>query len=210
MDDLVPFLQLYGNVEFYIKVSADQSVVDREFGGGTMRNIVLVLVMGLAMSACTSAQAPANAAVELKHFPLDNLKGLRATTGASFDPKISADGKGSLRVDAKEPTVVPLFEVTDVAVENATLIYQASLQSENLDGKAFLEMWVRLPGKGEFFSRGLDRPITGTMSWMTVATPFFLQTGQKPDLIRLNLVIQGKGRVWIDDVRLMRQPLPSR
>jgi hypothetical protein len=41
------------------------------------------------------------------------------------------------------------------------------LQSENLDGKAFVEMWVRIPGKGEFFSRELDRPITGTMSWMT-------------------------------------------
>ena len=101
-------------------------------------------------------------------------------------------------------------EVTDVGVEHATLIYQASLQSANLDGKAFLEMWVRIPGKGEFFSRGLDRPITGTMSWMTVATPFLLQAGQKPDLIRLNLVVQGKGRVWIDVVHLMREPLPHR
>ena len=175
-----------------------------------MKNSLLALVIVLAMSACTSGPAPKTAAVELKHFPLDGVEGVRATTGTSFDPKISADGKGSLRVDAKEPTTVPLFEVSDVGVENATLIYQASLQSENLDGKAFLEMWVRIPGKGEFFSRGLDRPITGTMSWMTVATPFFLQSGQKPDLIRLNLVVQGKGRVWIDDVHLMREPLPSR
>ena len=174
-----------------------------------MKNILLALLIGLAMSACASGQAP-TAAVELKHFPLDSLEGVRATTGASFDPKISADGKGSLRVDAKEPITVPLFEVTDVSVENATLIYQARLQSESLDGKAFLEIWVRIPGKGEFFSRGLDRPITGTMSWMTVATPFLLQAGQKPDLIRLNLVVQGKGRVWIDDVHLMREPLPHR
>ena len=70
-------------------------------------------------------------------------------------------------------------------------------------------MWVRIPGKGEFFSRGLDRPTTGTMSWMTAITPFFL-AGQKPDLIRLNLVVQGKGPVWIDDVHLLRQPLPGR
>jgi hypothetical protein len=46
------------------------------------------------------------------------------------------------------------------------------------------------------------------MSWMTVATPFFLQAGQKPDLIRLNLAVNGTGKVWIDDIRLMRQPLP--
>jgi hypothetical protein len=48
------------------------------------------------------------------------------------------------------------------------------------------------------------------MSWMTAVIPFFLQAGQKPDLIRRNLVVQGKGRVWIDDVRLMRQPLSGR
>ncbi len=175
-----------------------------------MNNSLLALVIGLAMSGCTSGQAPTKMAVELKHFPLDSLEGIRAKSGVSFDAKTSADGKGSLRIDAKEPMTVPLLEVTDVVVENATLIYQASLQSENLDGKAFLEMWVRIPGKGEFFSRGLDRPITGTMTWMTVATPFFLQAGQKPDLIRLNLVVQGKGRVWADDVHLIREPLPSR
>ncbi len=44
---------------------------------------------------------------------------------------------------------------------------------------------------------------------MEVATPFLLQQGQKPDLIRLNLVVKGKGRVWIDDVRLLRRPLPG-
>ena len=170
----------------------------------------LALVVVLTMSACASSgQAPASP-VEVKHFPLDSLEGVRATTGVSIDPKISTDGKGSLLVDANQPMTVPLFEVTDVSIENVTLLYQASLQTQSLDGKAFLEMWVRIPGKGEFFSRGLDRPVTGTMSWMTSVTPFFLKAGQKPDLIRLNLVVQGKGRVWIDDVRLMRQPLPGR
>ena len=115
-----------------------------------------------------------------------------------------------MRIDASQPLTVPLFEVSDLSIENAALIYQASLQSQNLDGKAYLEMWLRFPGKGEFFSRGLDRPITGTMSWMTSTIPFFLQAGQKPDLIRLNLVVAGKGRVWIDDVRLLRQPLSTR
>jgi hypothetical protein len=173
-----------------------------------MKTFLALLV--LAMCACTSSGQASGTPVELKRFPLDGLEGVRATTGVSFDPKISTDGKGSLRVDANQVMTVPLFEVTDVSIENATLLYQASLQTQSLDGRAFLEMWVRIPGKGEFFSRGLDRPVTGTMSWMTAVTPFFLQAGQKPDLIRLNLVVQGKGRVWIDDVHLMRQPLPGR
>src|SRR5207302_10358065 len=175
-----------------------------------MKKRSLALVVSLALSACTSSHPAPASPVELKHFSLDILEGVRATTGVSFGPQISSNGKGSLRIDASQPLTVPLFEVSDLSIENAALIYQASLQSQNLDGKAYLEMWLRFPGKGEFFSRGLDRPITGTMSWMTVATPFFLQAGQKPDLIRLNLVVQGKGRVWIDDVHLVRETPPSR
>jgi hypothetical protein len=173
-----------------------------------MKQGLLLISLSLLMIGCTNSQSQAPP-VELKHFALNSVEDIRATTGVSFDQQTSSDGKGSIRVDATEPMIVPLFEVTDVSIENAILIYQASLQSQKLDGKAFLEMWVRIPGKGEFFSRGLDRPITGTNSWMTVATPFFLQAGQKPDLIRLNLVVQGKGRVWIDDIHLMRAPLPS-
>lgn len=177
-----------------------------------MRTLGLALLLLLALAACTRYQPsqPAQPPVELQRFALDSMEGVRATTGVQFDPAISSDGKGSLRVDAQQPMTVPLFEITGLDIDNATLLYQASLRSEKLDGTAYLEMWLRFPGKGEFFSRGLDRPVTGTMSFMTVTTPFFLQPGEKPDLIRLNLVVNGKGRVWIDDVRLSRAPLAGR
>ena len=165
--------------------------------------LLLLIAMMAGCNRSQSTQAPA----ELKHFPLDSMEAVRAASGVSFDPAVSSDGRGSLRVDATGPASVPLLEVTDVQIEDAALIYQASLQSEGLSGQAYLEMWVRIPGKGEFFSKGLDRQLTGTMSWATVATPFFLQAGQKPDLIRLNLVVSGTGKVWIDDIRLLRQPL---
>ena len=166
--------------------------------------ILMLLIVTAACNRTQETEPP----VPLKHFALDNTEGLRAAAGVSLDPLVSSDGKGSLRVDAAEPMTVPLFEVTDVSIEDAVLIYQASMQTEALNGQAYLEMWVRIPDKGEFFSRGLDRPLTGTMSWATVATPFFLEAGQKPDLIRLNLVVNGKGKVWIDDIHLMRQPRP--
>jgi hypothetical protein len=160
----------------------------------------------LFTAACGRGQGT-QVAQELKHFPLDSMDGVRAASGVTLDAAVSSDGHGSLRVDAAQPATVPLFEVTDVSIENAALIYQASLQTEGLKGQTYLEMWVRLPGKGEFFSRGLQRPLSGTTSWAVVATPFFLEAGQKPDLIRLNLVVNGAGKVWIDDIKLLRQPL---
>ena len=170
----------------------------------TLRTWTAVLL--LASAGCRGGQGE-QVRIELKHFALDSMDGVRAASGVSLDAAVSSDKHGSLRVDATEPMPVPLFEVTDVSLENAGLIYQASLQTEGLKGQTYLEMWVRLPGKGEFFSRGLQRPLSGTTSWAVVETPFFLQAGQKPDLIRLNLVVNGTGKVWIDDIHLLRQPL---
>ncbi len=174
-----------------------------------MKRLVLALLLLPALGGC-NRYTPAPEPVELRHYPLDSMEGVRAVTGVQLDTDISSDGRGALRIDAKEPMDVPLFEVTGLDVDNATLLYQASLQSEKLDGQAYLEMWVRFPGKGEFFSRGLDQTVTGSMSWRTTTIPFFLKAGERPDLVRLNVVVKGKGRVWVDDIRLLRAPLPSR
>jgi hypothetical protein len=38
-------------------------------------------------------------------------------------------------------------------------------------------------------------------------TPFFLKKGEKPERVKLNLVITGKGTAWIDGIRLIKGPL---
>lgn len=145
--------------------------------------------------------------IELKSFPLDDTEGLITKSAVTIDKQISSDGNGSLRIEATEPTTVRLFETGDMDIENARLIYQARVRTENVEGQVYLEMWCHLAGLGDFFSRGLDRPLTGNTDWVTEDTPFFLQKGQNPDNVKLNLVINGKGTVWIDDIRLLKGPL---
>ncbi|MCL5022294.1 MAG: hypothetical protein M1497_02815 [Nitrospirae bacterium] len=145
--------------------------------------------------------------VELKKFPVDSLDGIITRSGAQLDAEDSSDGKGSLRIIAEAPTVVRLFELSDIEIEDARLIYQARLRAKDLEGQAYIEMWCHFPGKGEFFSRGLQNTVSGTMQWITAETPFLLKKGEKPDIIKLNLVINGKGTVWIDDIRLLKGPL---
>jgi hypothetical protein len=91
-------------------------------------------------------------------------------------------------------------------VENVKLVYQAKLRCENLKGTAFLEMWCHV-GDGQYFSRGMNSVVTGTTNWKTLQTPFFLQAGQKATNVTLNVVINGNGTVWVDDVRLLEEPL---
>jgi hypothetical protein len=145
--------------------------------------------------------------VELKKFPIDTMEGIITQSGIEIDKAVSSDGNGSLRITATEPIVVRLFEVGDIDVENARLIYQAKVRTEGVEGQVYLEMWCHFPGKGDFFSRGLQSPLTGTTEWTTEETPFFLKKGENPDNVKLNLVINGKGTAWIDDIRLVKGPL---
>lgn len=143
----------------------------------------------------------------VKEYPLDSATGVLTQTNVAFDRDISADNKGSLRIDAASPMTVRLYEIKGVDVGKARLTYQAKLKTKDVEGKVFLEMICVFSGKGEFFSRAMETFVTGTTDWVTQETPFFLKSGQAPDIVKLNLVVDGKGTVWIDDAKLIKGPL---
>jgi hypothetical protein len=70
-------------------------------------------------------------------------------------------------------------------------------------------MWCRLPGRGEFFCKGIHQAVSGTANWARYEIPFYLKSGQKPDLIKLNLAVQGTGTVWLRSIELLKTPLAS-
>jgi len=147
--------------------------------------------------------------VSHKAYPLDSLDGVLAQDGIELDNVIFADGNGSLRffTNSSEKTVVRLFETGPMGIDNRMLIYSAKVKSELDNGIAYLEMWCDIPGKGAFFSRGLAQPVSGSTNWTTVQTAFQLEAGQMPGNVKLNLVIEGVGTVWIDDIKLLSSPL---
>ena len=153
--------------------------------------IIWALVTGLAM------------ADDLERLNLDDASSIGTTI--QTDSKIKTEGTGSVRITTKYPTTVCLGEVTGLDVEKAKLLYTAKVKSE-LDGVAFLEMWAHVDG-GQYFSRGMNDPIKGKSDWKSIQTPFMFQKGQNPDKVTLNLVINGNGTVWIDDVVLSKVPL---
>ena len=112
-------------------------------------------------------------------------------------------------VDTKEGQTIRLFEIQDTDAEQCLVTYRATMKTEGLAGRAFLEMWCRVPGRGEFFSKGLNQAITGTTGWASYEIPFYLKKGQKSDLIKLNLVIEGTGKVSMKDIELLKTPMES-
>jgi len=165
------------------------------------------LVVGLSMLMVFALFGCKPKVVEIKKFPLDSMEGVITQSGSEFDRNVSSDGKGSLKINVTAPTVVHLFETGDIDAEDARLLYQAKVRTEGIEGQVFLEMWCHIPGKGDFFSRNLQSPLTGTMNWTSVEALFFLKKGENPDNVKLNVLINGKGSVWIDDIRLIKGPL---
>lgn len=140
--------------------------------------------------------------------PPETIRLFRTTDAALSRGSIAVERDGWV-VDAREEQTIRLFEVRDPQVEQCLITYRAAMKTDGLAGRAFLEMWCRLPGRGEFFSKGLNQAVKGTTDWASYEIPFYLKKGQRPDLIKLNLVIEGKGKVWMKDIQLLKTPLSS-
>ena len=172
----------------------------------SMRNLAFCVCLGMIF-VVVSCSKPLKEVVELKQYSIDSMEGIITQCGVRIDKDTSSDGNGSLRITSVKPMVIHLFETGDIDVENARLIYKARVRTENVEGQVYLEMWCHFPSEREFFSRGLQTPLTGSTEWTTEQIPFFLKKGENPDNVKLNFVINGKGTAWIDDIRLLKAPL---
>ncbi len=157
--------------------------------------VIFVVVIGV-FSGVTSAQ-------ELRKLSLDDLSA--ASPKLESDSSVKIEGKSSLKITTRWPTTIHLGDVSGLDVENAKLVYRAKVKTE-LDGTAFLELWAHVAG-GQYFSKGMNDVVKGKSDWKTIQTPFLFQKGQKPQKVTLNLIVNGTGTVWIDDIVLSKEPL---
>ena len=121
------------------------------------------------------------------------------------DSNVKTEGAASIRITAKWPATVFLAEIPGPDVQNAKLVYRADVKCD-MQGSAFLEMWAHV-GDGQYFSKGVKDSVKGKSDWKTISTPFFFQKGQKPDKLTLNIVVEGTGTVWIDNIVLSVETL---
>ncbi len=134
------------------------------------------------------------------------VRGFDLSDGLISQDGVSVDGDG-WRVDVDKSITVRLFELDDPGIAQCMVAYRAKIKTADLDGKAYLEMWCRVPGRGEFFSKGVKNAASGTTDWASYEIPFYLKEGQRPDLIKLNLAVEGSGTVWIKELSLEKTPL---
>jgi hypothetical protein len=172
------------------------------------RVLSLTVITALIATTIISCKRPGDEVEVLKSYQVVSNKGVISNELIVFDKDVSSDGNGSLKIVVpKGPTTIAIFEEDNIDIENARMTYSASIKTEKAKGKVYLEMICVFNGKGEFFSRGINAPLTGTTGWVSREVPFFLQKGENPDKIKLNIVAEAGATIWIDDIKLLKAPL---
>lgn len=138
--------------------------------------------------------------------PPQPIKHFTTADEAISQAPLQANGEGWC-ADLSGGETLRLFEFAPPTLEHCMITYRARIRTEDLKGKTYLEMLCRIPGHGEFFSKGLHHAVKGTNDWASYEVPFYLKKGQSPDLLKLNLVVEGAGRLWIKDIELSQTPL---
>ena len=127
-------------------------------------------------------------------------------TELSLSKVMRAAGDG-WAIELDDAADLPMFAWQPPRLERCLLTLRAEMRTEDLGGKSYLEMWCQFTGKGEYFTRGLHHAVKGTNDWASYETSFRLKAGQAPNLLRLNLVVGGPGRIWIREIELRQTPL---
>ncbi len=136
-------------------------------------------------------------AIQLKHFgPHDKPISPHATWEQSH-----------LNVMVQRRETVHLFEMHLANLHQCQLIYRFQISCTELKTKVYAELWCRVSGVGEFFSRGLEQQLSGTHHDTTVEILFLLEKGQFADHLKLNLVMEGPGQVLLRGIEVLIRPL---
>lgn len=124
---------------------------------------------------------------------------------------VGAEGWQSLRVSNADsvPTRLPLAVLDALSPTTKAFAVEGQIKYRDVEGEAYLEMWVVFPDGRRFFSRTLAengplQKITGTSEWRAFSLPFNV-SDQLPEYVKLeiNVFMPGAGIIDISPLRIV-------
>jgi hypothetical protein len=118
------------------------------------------------------------------------------------------NGTAGLQLRAAGPTSFHLVTVERPPITGPAYAVTGQVRYEGVEGQGYLEMWTVFPDGQRFFSRTLapEGPLAalhGESSWRRFELPFDLSgASQAPSRLEINLVLPGRGTVWLGPMQL--------
>ncbi len=190
--------------------------------------LLFIILLGF-ISACDLSPADER---KIWAYPLSSLDEIITTQGVSIDNDNTKDGNGALLIDTETPVIVELIELSDININSSRVAFSGVIKTEGLvaavgktitknigkkkknkdidqssKGIAYIEMLVRYEDGEELVSRGPRVPFSGDNDWRSAETILYVDKSENPQRVKLNLVVDGAGKVWIDSASMNKRRL---
>ena len=135
----------------------------------------------------------------------------RISGGAVLLPEAGLPGH-RLKIENSKPNPSSVTVLTIDAPQIAGPRYMVSgqVRYDNVEGASYLELWNYFPGGGQYFSRtmaeqGPMMKLHGTSGWRSFVLPFDATGAPSPTRLVMNVVLQGRGTVYLGPLELSEQ-----
>ncbi len=165
--------------------------------------LIIILAAAVLVSCNRKKVEPPK---EVDVFSCNTAERVVAKELVTVDKGTSVDGDGSIMIATAEPVTVRFFEAK-LPGENCQYTYKVKMKTDTLNGDAYLTMDVNYPSGGkQTVQQDIQSYLSDTNDWtpmeITISAP-----NQKPASVTLNVIVDGDGMVWVDDLHLIATPL---
>ena len=119
-------------------------------------------------------------------------------------------GTAGLQLRAAGPTSFHLVTIERPPITGRAYAVTGQVRYQGVEGQGYLEMWTVFPDGQRFFSRTLAArgplaALHGESSWRRFELPFDISgASQAPSRLEINLMLPGRGAVWLGPMHLQR------
>src|SRR5262249_53340138 len=149
---------------------------------------------------------------KLREFSWSAQQAAGETVNGKIVPAGPQDPEESLAVEDNASTrvTIQLLTIDQPGIKLPIYALRGRIKYEAVEDTGYLEMWNYFPGGGAYFSRTLAgagpmKALSGSSGWREGVVPFFVTgTPMHPSKLVVNLVLPGKGKVWLGPLQLFQ------
>jgi hypothetical protein len=124
---------------------------------------------------------------------------LPPTAGAPFS---------SLKIDGGTGAPITVAIIDHPAIKGPRYAVTGKVRYEGVEGTGYLELWNHFPGGGQYFSRTLGdagpmQKLEGSSGWREFTLPFDATGAPAPIRLVVNVVLPGRGVVYLGPLQLV-------
>ncbi|HVH29127.1 MAG TPA: hypothetical protein VM818_20375 [Vicinamibacterales bacterium] len=135
----------------------------------------------------------------------------RISAGTVLAPESgSSDRRLEIKSATSSPSSTTVLTIDRPQIKGPRYRLSGRLRYEGVEGVSYLEMWNHFPDGSQYFSRtmadqGPMMKLQGTSGWRSFVLPFDATGAPPPTRLVVNVVLQGRGTVYLGPVELSEE-----